>query len=95
MCVDEKTSIQAREGLHPNKGAGVKQPVHFAARYVRKGATHLFAALSVAEGLIYGCCHPTKTFLDFQSKLATVLLYNYLIIHKTFKPIFKKNCLCI
>lgn len=44
VCVDEKTSIQAREGLHPNKPAGVKQPVHFAARYKRKGALHLFAA---------------------------------------------------
>lgn len=74
VCVDEKTSIQAREGLHPNKPAGVKQPVHFAARYVRKGATHLFAALSVAEGLIYGCCRPTKTFHDFQTFLLEVLI---------------------
>ncbi|MHC5848348.1 IS630 family transposase [Nostoc sp.] len=74
VCVDEKTSIQAREGLHPNKGAGVKQPVHFAARYARIGATHLFAALSVADGLIYGCCRPTKTFLDFQAFLLEVLI---------------------
>lgn len=74
VCVDEKTSIQARKGLHPNKAAGSKQPVHFAARYVRKGATHLFAALSVAEGLIYGCCRPTKTFLDFQAFLLEVLI---------------------
>jgi transposase len=74
VCVDEKTSIQARKGLHPNKAAGIKQPVHFAARYLRKGATHLFAALSVAEGLIYGCCRPTKTFLDFQAFLLEVLI---------------------
>ncbi|KYC41648.1 hypothetical protein WA1_16505 [Scytonema hofmannii PCC 7110] len=39
-----------------------------------KGATHLFAALSVAEGLIYGCCRPTKTFLDFQAFLLEVLI---------------------
>ena len=74
VCVDEKTSIQAREGLHPNRAAAVKQPVHFAARYARKGATHLFAALSVAEGLIYGCCRPTKTFLDFQAFVLEVLI---------------------
>ena len=74
VCVDEKTSIQGREGLHPNRPAGVKQPVHFAARYARKGAIHLFAALSVAEGLIYGCCRPTKTFFDFQAFLLEVLI---------------------
>ncbi|MEH1766077.1 MAG: helix-turn-helix domain-containing protein, partial [Nostoc sp.] len=74
VCVDEKTSIQARRGLHPNKAAGVNQPVHSAARYVREGATHLFAALSVAEGLIYGCCSPTKTFLDFQAFIISVLI---------------------
>ncbi|WP_263984277.1 transposase [Nostoc flagelliforme] len=74
VCVDEKTSIQAREGLHPNRAATVKQPVHFAARYDGKGATHLFAALSVAEGLVYGCCRPTKTFLDFQTFLLEVLI---------------------
>ncbi|MBP5975522.1 helix-turn-helix domain-containing protein [Brasilonema sp. CT11] len=74
VCVDEKTSIQAREGVHPNKAAGVKQPVHSAARYVRKGATHLFAALSVSEGLIYGCCRPTKTFFDFQAFVLEILI---------------------
>lgn len=74
VCVDEKTSIQAREGLHPNKPAGVKQPVHFAARYARIGALHLFAALSVCPGLIYGCCRPTKKFLDFQAFLLEVLI---------------------
>ncbi len=61
-------------GLHPNRAAAVKQPVHFAARYARIGATHLFAALSVAEGLIYGCCRPTKTFLDFQAFVLEVLI---------------------
>lgn len=74
VCVDEKTSIQARFGLHPNRAAAVKQPVHFAARYKRKGALHLIAALSVAEGLIYGCCRPTKKFLDFQAFLQEVLI---------------------
>ena len=74
VCVDEKTSIQARKGLYPNKAAGAEQPVHFAARYIREGATHLFAALSVAEGLIYGCCSPTKTFIDFQTFLLSVLI---------------------
>ncbi|MEH1809778.1 IS630 family transposase [Nostoc sp.] len=74
VCVDEKTSIQARKGLHPNKAVGVEHTDLFAARYVREGATHLFAALSVAEGLIYGCCSSTKTFVDFQTFLISVLI---------------------
>ena len=61
-------------GQHPNKPAGVKQPVHFASRYARKGSLNLFAALSVAEGLVYGCCRPSKTFVDFQAFLLEVLI---------------------
>jgi transposase len=86
VCVDEKTSIQAREGLHPNRAAGVKQPVHFASRYSRKGALHLFAALSVAEGLVYGCCRPSKTFLDFQAFLLEVLIPE--AIHRQVRHIY-------
>lgn len=67
VCVDEKTSIQARERLHPCTPAAPEQPVHVASRYKRQGALHLFAALSVAEGLIYGCCRESKKFVDFQA----------------------------
>ena len=67
VCVDEKTSIQARERLHPCSPAAPGQPVHVASRYKRQGAMHLFAALSVAEGLIYGCCRESKKFVDFQA----------------------------
>lgn len=74
VCVDEKTSIQARERVHPNQPAGVKQPVYFAPRYARKGALHLFAALSVAEGLVYGACRETKKFVDFQAFILEVLV---------------------
>jgi hypothetical protein len=45
-----------------------------APRYARKGALHLFAALSVAEGLIYGCCRQNKKFIDFQAFLLEVLI---------------------
>ncbi len=74
VCVDEKTSIQAREGLHPPEPAAPGHPVHVAARYKRQGALHLFAALSVAEGLIYGCCRERKKFVDFQAFVLEVLV---------------------
>ena len=74
VCVDEKTSIQARERLHPCQPAAPGQPVHVAPRYKRQGALNLFAALSVADGLVYGCCRQTKQFIDFQAFLLEVLV---------------------
>jgi transposase len=35
---------------------------------------HLFAALSVSEGLIYGCCRESKKFVDFQAFVLEVLV---------------------
>lgn len=50
ICVDEKTSFQARQGIDDPVAATTKQPLHVAARYIRRGACQLFAALSVADG---------------------------------------------
>ena len=50
--VDEKTSIQAREGEEAPRAAHVGKPVLVSARYRRHGACHLFAALSVADGKV-------------------------------------------
>lgn len=74
VCVDEKTSIQARERLHPSNWAAPGYPVHVASRYNRQGALHLFAGLSVAEGLVFGCCREGKKFLDFQAFIRDVLV---------------------
>jgi hypothetical protein len=40
--------------------------MHIAPRYTRKGALNLFALLSVADGLVRGCCRARKRFGDFQ-----------------------------
>jgi transposase len=74
VCVDEKTSIQAREGEEAPRAAQAGKPVLVAARYRRRGARHLFAALSVADGTVYGQCHPRKRFVDFQALLREVVL---------------------
>jgi hypothetical protein len=74
ICVDEKTSIQAREGVQAPAAARPDHPVQVAARYVRRGAVQLFAALSVADGLVYGCCRARKRFGDFQSFLQEVVV---------------------
>jgi hypothetical protein len=67
LCLDEKTSIQAREGEQPPRPACPGTPMLHEARYHRRGARHLFAGLSVADGKVYGTCRQRKCFVDFQA----------------------------
>jgi transposase len=67
VCLDEKTSIQAREGEQPPRPACPGKPMLHEARYHRRGARHLFAGLSVADGKVYGTCRQRKCFVDFQA----------------------------
>lgn len=74
VSLDEKTSIQAREGEQPPRPARPDKPVRHEARYHRRGARHLFAALSVADGQVYGTCRERKCFVDFQAFLQQVII---------------------
>jgi len=74
VCTDEKTSIQAREAEQAPRPAMPKHPVYQSPRYIRRGALQLMAALSVADGLVYGQCHPRKRFVDFRCFLETVII---------------------
>ena len=74
VCTDEKTSIQARQAEQAPRPAIRQHPVYQSPRYHRRGALHLMAALSVADGLVYGQCHPRKRFVDFRSFLETVVV---------------------
>jgi hypothetical protein len=74
VCVDEKTSIQAREAATPPVAAVAEHPMHVEPRYERHGALHLFAGLSVADGLTHGRCQLRKRFVDFQTFMQEVLV---------------------
>jgi transposase len=74
IWVDEKTSIQARQAEQAPRPAMHKHPVYQSPRYTRQGALHLMAALSVADGQIYGQCHARKRFVDFRTFLGTVVV---------------------
>jgi transposase len=74
VSLDEKTSIQAREGEYPPRPALPDKPVLHEARYQRRGARHLFAGLSVADGQVYGTCRERKCFVDFQAFLQQVII---------------------
>jgi transposase-like protein len=74
VCTDEKTSIQAREAEQAPRPAVQLHPMYQSPRYHRRGALHLMAAFSVADGLVYGQCHMRKRFVDFRSFLETVVV---------------------
>ena len=75
VCVDEKTSIQARQReQEPRPPAQRGQSVLLSPRYKRQGALHLFAGLSVADGQVYGLCQTRKRFVDFQHFLLAVII---------------------
>ena len=74
VCVDEKTSIQARQLDQAPEPAKSGQPVHVASRYKRQGALQLFAGLSVADGCKYGLTTTRKRFVDFQTFLLQVII---------------------
>ena len=74
VCVDEKTSIQARERTQTPDPAVPGHPGHISSRYERQGALNLFGGLSVADGQVYGQCHLRKRFVDFQAFLLEVII---------------------
>jgi len=74
LCLDEKTSIQAREGEQPPRPAQPGKPQLYEARYQRRGARQFFAGLSVADGQVYGLCRARKCFADFQAFLQQAII---------------------
>jgi DDE superfamily endonuclease len=74
VCADEKTSIQAREAEQPPRPARRRHILRQSPRYKRRGARHLLAGLSVADGQIYGQCRSRKRFSDFQSFVEHMLV---------------------
>lgn len=74
VCMDEKTSIQARQGQELPRPAEVDRPQLREARYHRRGALNLFAALSVGDGKVCGTFRDRKRFVDFQSAIQEMII---------------------
>jgi transposase len=74
VYMDEKTSIQAREGEEAPRPAEVESPQLQESRYTRRGALNLFAALSVADGKVSGVMRSRKRFVDFQSAIQEMII---------------------
>jgi DDE superfamily endonuclease len=66
VCVDEKTSIQAREPAAPTKPPQPGQVERREANYIRHGTQGLIASFEVATGtVIAGTVQPTRDETDF------------------------------
>jgi hypothetical protein len=74
VCADEKTSIQAREAEQAPRPTRRRHVLRQSPRYKRRGARHLLAGLSVADGQVYGQCTSRKRFREFQSFIEQVLV---------------------
>ncbi|WP_041279224.1 IS630 family transposase [Desulfobacula toluolica] len=72
VCVDEKTSIQARKPLSETRPAIPEHSVKVSDRYERKGALQLFCALMVATGTTIARCFDNRCFVDFQVFLSNL-----------------------
>lgn len=69
ICVDEKTSIQAREREGGVQPATRGEAMRVGDRYHRHGAVQLFAALRVASGETMARCLASKRYVEFQQFL--------------------------
>jgi len=65
LCVDEKTSVQARKRLVEPKAADKNKPVLIEHEYERKGALNLLAAFDTRSGQVYGKCYNRKRQVEF------------------------------
>jgi transposase len=74
VCTDEKTSIQARQAEQAPRPTRRRHVLRQSPRYTRRGARHLLAGLSVADGQVYGQCAQHKRFVDFQAFVQQVLV---------------------
>jgi transposase len=71
-CVDEKTSIQARQRVSTTTGAIRQYPMQVADRYRRMGAVNLFCALMVATGVTFAQGVLKRWFADCKTFLLAV-----------------------
>jgi len=64
ICVDEKTSIQALERVHPTRWPGKNATGKFEFEYERHGTQALIAAFEPQTGKVFGSVGPTRTAED-------------------------------
>jgi hypothetical protein len=73
VCIDEKTSIQARRRKHPSLPAAPGRPVRVEHEYARTGALAYLAAWDVHRARLFGRCERTTGIAPFERLVAQVM----------------------
>ena len=73
LCADEKTSIQARERIHPSIPAGPERPALIEHEYARRGALAYLAALDVHQPRLIGRCEQRSGIEPFDRLVDQVM----------------------
>jgi hypothetical protein len=74
LCADEKTSIQARERIHPTLPAAPGRPALVEHEYERRGALAYLAALDVQQPRLIGRCEEKSGIEPFDRLVEQVML---------------------
>lgn len=72
VCVDEKTSIQALERIHPGRRPSFGQPGRFEFEYTRHRVRALIAGFDVQTGQVLGLCRPGRKAKDLAAFMETL-----------------------
>jgi hypothetical protein len=73
LCADEKTSIQARERIHPTIAAAPSRPALVEHGYARRGALAYLAALDVHSARLLGRCEQRSGIEPFDRLVEQVM----------------------
>jgi DDE superfamily endonuclease len=73
LCVDEKTSIQARRRTHPSLPPAPGRPLRVEHEYARAGALASIAAWDVHRATLFGRCEPKTGIVPFERLIAQIM----------------------
>lgn len=73
LCVDEKTSIQARRRKHPSLPPAAERPIHVEHEYTRAGSLAYLAAWDVHHARLFGHCERRNGIAAFDRLIAQIM----------------------
>ena len=73
LCIDEKTSIQARRRTHRSLPAAPRRPIYVEHEYVRAGALAYLAAWDVHRARLFGRCERKNSIAAFHRLVGQVM----------------------
>ena len=73
LCIDEKTSIQARRRKHPSLPPAPGRPIYVEHEYVRAGALAYLAAWHVHRARLFGRCEHKNSIAAFHRLVGQIM----------------------